>query len=161
MSISPFGQGLTKALASVDDASPAFRDSAASVVPLFFNPARISAGCQSGLVTFYPLIFQCRPSVTLLAYHLTNVTNSPWSDKQQSAMLICMKIPNPIKSTFGQQVKKLRLESGLSQETFADKCGMDRTYISGIERSVRNPTLEVINAIAEGLEINLKDLFDF
>ncbi|PLL40665.1 hypothetical protein CWN50_11885, partial [Klebsiella michiganensis] len=30
--------------------------------------------------------------------------------------------------------KKLRLQSGLSQEAFADKCGLDRTYVSGIER---------------------------
>ncbi|MEI7252790.1 helix-turn-helix transcriptional regulator, partial [Pectobacterium versatile] len=45
---------------------------------------------------------------------------------------------------FGQRVKTLRLQAGLSQEAFADKCGLDRTYISGIERGVRNPTLEVI-----------------
>ncbi|PWC19022.1 helix-turn-helix domain-containing protein [Brenneria corticis] len=62
---------------------------------------------------------------------------------------------------FGQRVKTLRLQAGLSQEAFADKCGLDRTYISGIERGVRNPTLEVIGVIADGLGINLKDLFDF
>lgn len=62
---------------------------------------------------------------------------------------------------FGQRVKALRLQAGLSQEAFADKCGLDRTYISGIERGVRNPTLEVIGVIADGLGINLKDLFEF
>ncbi|MBJ7223894.1 MULTISPECIES: helix-turn-helix domain-containing protein [unclassified Brenneria] len=62
---------------------------------------------------------------------------------------------------FGQRVKTLRLQAGLSQEAFADKCGLDRTYISGIERGVRNPTLEVIGVIADGLGINLKTLFDF
>ncbi|MCL6385725.1 MULTISPECIES: helix-turn-helix domain-containing protein [Pectobacterium] len=61
---------------------------------------------------------------------------------------------------FGQRVKTLRLQAGLSQEAFADKCGLDRTYISGIERGVRNPTLEVIGVIADGLGIELKDLFD-
>ncbi|KFX02593.1 XRE family transcriptional regulator [Pectobacterium betavasculorum] len=61
---------------------------------------------------------------------------------------------------FGQRVKTLRLQAGLSQEAFADKCGLDRTYISGIERGVRNPTLEVIGVIADGLEIKMKDLFD-
>ncbi len=55
----------------------------------------------------------------------------------------------------------IRMASGMSQEAFADKCGLDRTYISGIERGVRNPTLEVINVIASGLQIELKDLFDF
>ncbi len=49
----------------------------------------------------------------------------------------------------------------MSQEAFADKCGIDRTYISGIERGVRNPTLEIINIIANGLQIELTDLFDF
>ncbi|RJL18399.1 helix-turn-helix domain-containing protein [Pectobacterium polaris] len=60
---------------------------------------------------------------------------------------------------FGQRVKTLRLQAGLSQEAFADKCGLDRTYISGIERGVRNPTLEVIGVIADGLGIEFKYLF--
>ncbi|WP_074439151.1 cell morphology transcriptional regulator XreR1 [Photorhabdus australis] len=72
-----------------------------------------------------------------------------------------MKKPNNIKSLFGQRVRYIRMASGLSQEAFADRCGLDRTYISGIERGVRNPTLEVINVIASGLQIELKDLFDF
>ncbi|CAQ82551.1 MULTISPECIES: cell morphology transcriptional regulator XreR1 [Photorhabdus] len=72
-----------------------------------------------------------------------------------------MKKPNNIKSLFGQRVRYIRMASGMSQEAFADRCGLDRTYISGIERGVRNPTLEVINVIASGLQIELKDLFDF
>ncbi|MEQ9899665.1 helix-turn-helix transcriptional regulator [Pectobacterium punjabense] len=62
---------------------------------------------------------------------------------------------------FGQRVKTLRLQAGLSQEAFADKCSLDRTYISGIERGVRNPTLEVIGVIADGLGIELAVLFKF
>ncbi|WP_420805093.1 helix-turn-helix domain-containing protein [[Enterobacter] lignolyticus] len=50
---------------------------------------------------------------------------------------------------------------GLSQEAFADKCGIDRTYMSGIERGVRNPTLIVICAISDGLEMDLSHLFMF
>lgn len=65
-----------------------------------------------------------------------------------------------IKVFFGQRVKKLRLEAGMSQEAFADRCGLDRTYISGIERGVRNPTLEVIGRIAEGLGREIVDLFN-
>ncbi|MDX5629604.1 MULTISPECIES: helix-turn-helix transcriptional regulator [unclassified Brenneria] len=72
-----------------------------------------------------------------------------------------MKNTKNITARFGQRVKTLRLQAGLSQEAFADKCGLDRTYISGIERGVRNPTLEVIGVIADGLGINLKTLFDF
>lgn len=74
-------------------------------------------------------------------------------------MLIDMKKSKEITVLFGQRVKALRLQAGLSQEAFADKCGLDRTYISGIERGVRNPTLEVIAVIADGLEVDLKILF--
>ena len=72
-----------------------------------------------------------------------------------------MKKSDKIKVLFGQHVKKLRQQAGMSQETFADKCGLDRTYVSGIERGIRNPTLEVIEVIARGLEIELNHLFDF
>ena len=72
-----------------------------------------------------------------------------------------MKKSDKIKVFFGQHVKKLRQQAGMSQETFADKCGLDRTYVSGIERGIRNPTLEVIEVIARGLEIELTHLFDF
>ena len=74
-------------------------------------------------------------------------------------MLSVMKNSNNITVRFGQRVRQLRTELGLSQEAFADKCGLDRTYISGIERGVRNPTLEVIAVIADGLGVRLNELF--
>lgn len=72
-----------------------------------------------------------------------------------------MKNTSSIQAQFGAHLKKLRLQSGLSQEAFADKCGLDRTYVSGIERGVRNPTLEVINVLAQGLEVKINILLDF
>lgn len=72
-----------------------------------------------------------------------------------------MKNSSKIQVLFGAHLKKLRLELGLSQEAFADRCGLDRTYVSGIERGVRNPTLEVINILGTGLGADLKELFDF
>ncbi|EIW8510277.1 helix-turn-helix domain-containing protein [Enterobacter cloacae] len=72
-----------------------------------------------------------------------------------------MKNTSSIQAHFGAHLKKLRLQSGLSQEAFADKCGLDRTYVSGIERGVRNPTLEVISVLAKGLEIEMSELFFF
>lgn len=72
-----------------------------------------------------------------------------------------MKNSSKIQVRFGAYLKKLRLELGLSQEAFAERCGLDRTYVSGIERGVRNPTLGVINILGTGLGANLKELFDF
>ncbi|WP_158784583.1 helix-turn-helix domain-containing protein [Pantoea sp. BAV 3049] len=65
------------------------------------------------------------------------------------------------KILFGKRVKFLRLQAGLSQEAFAHKCGLDRTYVSGIERGLRNPTLEVIAILADGLGIEIKNLIEF
>jgi transcriptional regulator with XRE-family HTH domain len=49
---------------------------------------------------------------------------------------------------------------GLSQEAFADLCKLDRTYISGIERGLRNVGLKNIEAIAESLDVSLSELFE-
>lgn len=64
-----------------------------------------------------------------------------------------------IQNRFGQRVRMLRKTRNLSQEAFAEKCGLDRTYISGIERGARNPTLSVIELIADGLGLSLNELF--
>jgi transcriptional regulator with XRE-family HTH domain len=72
-----------------------------------------------------------------------------------------MKNANNIQYKFGQQVKLLKKKTNMSQEAFADKCGLDRTYISGIERGVRNPTLQIIYIIAKNLDAELSTLFDF
>ena len=65
-----------------------------------------------------------------------------------------------IKLRFGKKVKKFRLSKGLSQEAFADKADLDRTYISSIEKGERNVSLVVIEKIAFALEIEISNLFD-
>jgi len=64
-----------------------------------------------------------------------------------------------IQKRFGGQVRTLRKLQNLSQEELSHKCSLDRTYISGIERGVRNPTLAIIETIANALGISLSDLF--
>ena len=59
---------------------------------------------------------------------------------------------------FGARVRELRLSRGLSQEAFAALCGLDRTYISGIERGVRNVSLLNIKVLSEALGISISDL---
>lgn len=61
---------------------------------------------------------------------------------------------------FGTNLKKYRLALGLSQEKFAEKCGLHRTYISDIERFQRSIALENIQRIADALGIETAKLFE-
>lgn len=60
---------------------------------------------------------------------------------------------------FGQSVRKLRKERGLSQEELSFKANLHRTYIGMIERAEKNITLVNIEKIANAFEISIKDLF--
>jgi transcriptional regulator with XRE-family HTH domain len=60
---------------------------------------------------------------------------------------------------FGEAVRQARNAAGLTQEDLADRAGLDRSYVGGIERGERNPTLLVIAKIAAGLGISLGELF--
>lgn len=63
---------------------------------------------------------------------------------------------------FGELVRELRTRKGFSQESFAEDVGIHRTYVGGIERGERNPTLTMIVKIATALKISpgilLRDL---
>ncbi|MCU6216513.1 helix-turn-helix domain-containing protein [Enterobacter bugandensis] len=67
--------------------------------------------------------------------------------------------PEYIKKTFGDRMKKRRIERGLSQEELALTAGLDRTYISSVERGKRNISLVNIYKISTALNIDVKDLF--
>ncbi len=64
----------------------------------------------------------------------------------------------PILSAFGAVVRDLRRRRCWSQEEFADRVGVHRTYVGGIERGERNVSLVNIGRIAAGLGISLGDL---
>lgn len=61
---------------------------------------------------------------------------------------------------FANKLKKLRKDRGLSQEALALLCDIDRTYIGRIENMKRNPSLEILDKIARGLNISLPELLD-
>jgi transcriptional regulator with XRE-family HTH domain len=61
---------------------------------------------------------------------------------------------------FGQRVRALRQERGLSQEGFAAECDLDRTYVGGIERGERNLALRNIDRIAKTLGVTLAELME-
>ena len=69
-----------------------------------------------------------------------------------------MKNKKDVLSRFGERVRALRKERGLSQEAFAAECGLDRTYVGGIERGERNVSLRNLETIAVALEISLTQL---
>ena len=62
------------------------------------------------------------------------------------------------RQAFGINVRRLRQERGLSQEEFGFAAGIDRTYISGVERGLRNPTLLLAEKFAQGLGVDLHTL---
>jgi transcriptional regulator with XRE-family HTH domain len=66
-----------------------------------------------------------------------------------------------VEKKFGDRVKELRLEKGLSQEELAFRAKVHRTYLGGIERGERNPALKNIAAIAKALGVTLCELFSF
>lgn len=64
-----------------------------------------------------------------------------------------------IVKVFGTNLRKYRVQSGISQEAFADKCGMHRTYISAIECFRRSISLENVQRIADALGVETYKLF--
>ena len=64
---------------------------------------------------------------------------------------------NP-RNRLGQNLRALRKARGLSQERFALEHDIDRTYVSGIERGTRNPTVSVLGRLADALGVDIHEL---
>lgn len=58
----------------------------------------------------------------------------------------------------GAKVRELRTAQGLSQEELAARAGLDRTYISQIERAVKNVTVASLDKVAQALGVSLAEL---
>jgi transcriptional regulator with XRE-family HTH domain len=69
-----------------------------------------------------------------------------------------MSMTKDVLARFGLRVRDKRTALGLSQEDFAAKCNLDRTYISGIERGKRNVGLRNVEAIAKALGVTIAEL---
>lgn len=61
----------------------------------------------------------------------------------------------------GKKIRSLRVERKWSQEKLGELTGLDRTYISGIERGVRNPSIKNIDKLAKALDVKISELIDF
>ena len=59
----------------------------------------------------------------------------------------------------GEKIRKLRKQKGISQETLADKAGIERSYMGAIERGERNPSYDKLVSIARALNVSPAELF--
>lgn len=64
-----------------------------------------------------------------------------------------------IKKKFGKNLKRLRLEKGISQESLALSADLDRTYIPSIEKGERNVSITVVEKLANALNVKISELF--
>jgi transcriptional regulator with XRE-family HTH domain len=64
-----------------------------------------------------------------------------------------------LQEILGSRIRELRLKKGFSQESFADHCGLHRTYMGGIERGERNLTMQTVLTVAKGLGLTMSELF--
>ncbi|MDD4230665.1 MAG: helix-turn-helix transcriptional regulator [Dehalococcoidales bacterium] len=72
-----------------------------------------------------------------------------------------MMIKKEILEQFGSRVRTLRQRKGLSQEELAFRAKVHRTYMGGIERGERNPSLLNITRISDALGVGLLELFNY
>jgi DNA-binding XRE family transcriptional regulator len=93
------------------------------------------------------------------------VTHSPWTlslRRGQPSLMVSgasgSSVPPDARVRFGQRLRELRVERGLSQESLAARAGLDRTYISGIERGRRNLSLGNIERLAIALKVEAAEL---
>lgn len=63
-------------------------------------------------------------------------------------------------SQVGKRIRSLREAKGVSQEGLAEKSGLHRTYIGGVERGLRNPSLKSLARMAKALGVGIGQLFD-
>ena len=64
-----------------------------------------------------------------------------------------------IKKKFGKNLKRLRLDNGISQESLALSADLDRTYIPSIEKGERNVSITVVEKLANALDVKISELF--
>jgi len=69
-----------------------------------------------------------------------------------------MKSKKTVQQKLGERVRQIRKNRGLSQEDLAERCNLDRTYLSGVERGLRNVSIVNIEKIAVALGIDISEL---
>ena len=65
-----------------------------------------------------------------------------------------------VRRMVGRNVRRLRIAAGLSQAELAERMGVDRAYVSGLELGQRNPTIVTLWHVAKALEVKVRPFFD-
>lgn len=91
-----------------------------------------------------------------MAAEVNFVVYTPWLHPLQPVDLACMNI----RDIFARNLRIARKERGFSQEELAHRAGLDRTYISSLERAVYNATIDVVDRIAVALDMEASALLE-
>ena len=86
--------------------------------------------------------------------HSSNVEYTPWLKSRQSHHVSVMAL----RTTLALNLRRLRSAAGLSQEELADRAGIDRTYVSALERERYAATIDMIERLAAALRVKPLDL---
>lgn len=75
--------------------------------------------------------------------------------------LNCLKkiMKSPITELFGERLSLLRQGRNLTQEQLSEASGLDRTYISSVERGRRNISLKAIYSLAQAMDVSIEEMF--
>jgi transcriptional regulator with XRE-family HTH domain len=73
-------------------------------------------------------------------------------------MIRAMPVRDRTLINFGRNVARIRDQRSLSQDALAEKADLDRTYVSGIERGVRNPGIKTVLRLAKALNATVAEL---
>ncbi|MET7549190.1 helix-turn-helix transcriptional regulator [Streptomyces sp. NPDC005500] len=84
-----------------------------------------------------------------------DVTYIPWPGSHQPSTVRGVL---DLRSSFGLAVRSVRTDLGWSQERLSAESGLDRTYVSGLERGRRNPALQTLARLADALGVPLHEL---
>ena len=71
-----------------------------------------------------------------------------------------MPTSEPVLRALGLRLRQLREARGLTQEHLGEKAELDQTYLSGVERGTRNPSLVVLSRVAKALKLTLSELME-
>jgi len=119
-----------------------------------FSPRELAGSPQSAAICGSR---SCFNQVAFRRLHFRR-RNTQYTGLIIDAKCICLLVMS-LGGIVARNIRRLRLERGLSQEALAVDAGIDRTYVSRLERGLENPTVSVLEKLARALSSNIEELF--